>query len=89
MSAGTTRPSLFYDGMLRLLGRRGFRRGPSTTAREYLSTLIAEPPLHGRAEALTTLYERVRFGGQPLSPIEYAHARTILREIMELPRGRR
>ncbi|HTX53289.1 MAG TPA: DUF3488 and transglutaminase-like domain-containing protein [Candidatus Baltobacteraceae bacterium] len=82
-------PVAFYDGMLRLLGRRGYRRSPSTTAREFLGTLIAEPPLHGRAEALTALYERVRFGGQPLSPMEYAHARTTLREIMGLPRGRR
>jgi protein-glutamine gamma-glutamyltransferase len=73
-------PVAFYDRMLRTLARRGHVRSPADTAREFL-TGLQDPALHGRAEALTRLYERVRFGGTPLSALEEVRAQALLGEL--------
>jgi hypothetical protein len=63
-------PVVFYERMLRLLDRQGWPRAPAVTAREFLTGLSGRPRLHEAATELTAFYERVRFGGQPLTPAE-------------------
>lgn len=60
----------FYERMLRLLARRGFRRASSSTAREFAESLGGHPVLHSPVAEITTLYERVRFGQEPLAQSE-------------------
>jgi hypothetical protein len=58
---------------LRLLARRGYRRGPTETAREF--SLRVEAAVPGAAAAvarLTAAYERCRFGAAPLTDEESA-----------------
>lgn len=79
-------PIVFYERMLTLLRRRGFERGPGTTARELVDRLAGRPPLAGPAAEITDLYERVRFGGKPLGAAERARVKTLLHEIEAMPR---
>ncbi|HQK76916.1 MAG TPA: transglutaminase domain-containing protein, partial [Candidatus Hydrogenedentes bacterium] len=79
-------PVVFYDRMLRLLARRGYPRPPQSTAREFLERLEAEPEIRAPAAELTTLYEQVRFGGQPLTPAEGKRAALLLRQPEAAPR---
>ncbi len=79
-------PVVFYDRMLRLLARRGYPRPPQSTAREFLERLEAEPEIRAPAAELTTLYEQVRFGGQPLTPAEGKRAALLLRQLEAAPR---
>ena len=53
----------FYIQALRLLARRGLRRGPAETAREFARRVEAQVPGMAAALArLTAVYERCRFG---------------------------
>ncbi len=63
----------FYVRALRLLARRGFRRAPTETAREF-SRRVEEkaPAVAGPLARLTAAYERCRFGAGALSPEEAA-----------------
>ncbi len=74
-------PVVFYDRMLRLLARRGHPRRPESTAREFVASLAARPQVSQPAAELTALYERVRFGGQPLTPEEGKRAALLLRQL--------
>jgi transglutaminase-like putative cysteine protease len=56
---------IFYQRLLALLERRGIRRTPDLTPLEFASGLDFPPAL-----AITRAYNRVRFGGQALSPAE-------------------
>lgn len=76
----------FYERALRLLARRGAPKPPSATAREFASTFAGRPHLHAPMAELTALYERVRFGGEPLTSAEERRAATLLRELASLPR---
>ena len=63
----------FYEQALRRLARQGLRPSAGETAREFSARVAGAAP--GRAapfDALTTAYERARFGGVPLAPGEMA-----------------
>jgi len=61
----------FYVQALRLLARRGFRRAPTETAREFSRRVEEKAPAVAAALArLTAAYERCRFGAGELSPKE-------------------
>jgi hypothetical protein len=72
--------------MLLVLARRGFVRAPTATAREFLGSLAERSPLFGPAAEITRLYERVRFGEEPLTSAEQARARSLLAELAGPPR---
>lgn len=74
-------PVAFYERMLRLLARRGFPRPPTATAREFAAVLRGQPQLYGPVAELTTLYERARFGGEPLTPVEEGRAARLLQQL--------
>ena len=76
----------FYERMLRLLARRGCPRPPMATGREFASALADRPLLHGPVKELTALYERVRFGGEPLTPAEERRATALLQSLASAPR---
>ena len=90
---GNTRPRLggravpdFYRRALRLLARRGVRPAPHETAREFCARIQAEiPAWSDAAGALTSAYERVRFGRAPLASDE----RTALAHSLARLRGSR
>jgi hypothetical protein len=61
----------FYLRALRMLARRGFRRGPAETAREFSRRVEGKAPGAATAFAvLTAAYERCRFGAGALTPEE-------------------
>src|SRR6266545_5221799 len=63
----------FYVRALRLLARRGFRRAPTETAREFSRRVEEKAPAVAAALArLTAAYERCRFGAGALSSEEAA-----------------
>jgi transglutaminase-like putative cysteine protease len=74
-------PVAFYERMLRVLARRGSPRPSTATAREYASSLAGRPQLHDPVAELTSLYERVRFGGEPLAPSDHVRAASLLRQL--------
>ncbi len=53
--------SVWYARMLRAVSRRGWRKQPVHTPREFLLT-IEDPKLRGSVAAFTDHYERARFG---------------------------
>lgn len=79
-------PVAFYERMIRILARRGRSRAPSATAREFVASLCDAPLVQGPAFELTTLYERVRFGEQPLTPADGQRAVLLLRQLEAAPR---
>lgn len=79
-------PVAFYERMLRILARRGRPRVPGATAREFVASLGDRPAIHGPAAELTALYERVRFGGQPLTPADGKRAAALLAHLAAAPR---
>lgn len=76
----------FYERMIRLLARRGCRRPSTVTAREFAAALAGQPQLHMPVAELTGLYERVRFGGEPLTPAEAQRAAALLQALATAPR---
>jgi hypothetical protein len=76
----------FYERTLRLLARRGFPRAPASTAREFAASLAERPALHGVAAEITSLYERVRFGQERLSPAEERRATELLDALRSVSR---
>jgi transglutaminase-like putative cysteine protease len=56
---------LFYERLISLLERRGLQRDSHLTPLEFAHALNFQPAL-----AITRAYNRVRFGGQPLSEVE-------------------
>ncbi|HWT82263.1 MAG TPA: DUF4129 domain-containing protein, partial [Candidatus Methylomirabilis sp.] len=86
-SARTRRNSVaFYERMLGLLVKRGLPRPLAATAREYASTLTDRPELYLPVVELTALYERVRFGGEPLAHAEEQRVDTLLQSLASAPR---
>jgi len=79
-------PVDFYDRMLRLLGRQGWPQAPAVTAREFLASLSGRPRLYEAATELTSFYERVRFGAQPLTPAEAKRVALLLMQLATPPR---
>jgi protein-glutamine gamma-glutamyltransferase len=77
---------IFYERMLRLLARRGYARPPTATAREFASSLADRPQFHAPVAELTSLYERIRFGGEVLTLTDQSRADALLRELADAPR---
>ena len=75
-----TRPEtsavMFYQRLLALLERRGMQRNPDLTPLEFASALNLQPAL-----AITRAYNRVRFGGQKLSPSDQHEIERTLKEL--------
>jgi len=63
-SAPQAAASIWYARMLRSLGRRGWRKLPEHTPKEFVGT-IRDAKLRGPVEAFTDHYERARFGNSP------------------------
>jgi protein-glutamine gamma-glutamyltransferase len=53
--------ALWYERMVRRLGRRGWRKSPSETPRDFVEA-IQEPLLQQKVAAFTRAYESARFG---------------------------
>ena len=70
---------VFYQRLVALLERRGIERNPNLTPLEFATGLGLQPALE-----ITRAYNRVRFGGQELSPVEQ---REIERTLNELERS--
>jgi len=60
-SAPQAAAGIWYARMLRSLGRRGWRKLPEHTPKEFVET-IGDTKLRGPVEAFTEHYERARFG---------------------------
>jgi len=60
-SAPQAAASIWYGRMLRSLGRRGWRKLPEHTPKEFVGS-IGDPQLRGPVAAFTDHYERARFG---------------------------
>lgn len=71
---------LFYQEMLDLLAKRGIRRNPEQTPREFAESLSIPAVI-----ALTNIYERLRFGGGKLNSPEITSIESQLRELKNLP----
>jgi protein-glutamine gamma-glutamyltransferase len=67
---------LFYERLLALLAHRGMKREPDLTPLEFASGLDFQPAL-----TITQAYNRVRFGGQQLSPGELREIDRILKQL--------
>jgi transglutaminase-like putative cysteine protease len=65
-SGSPSQPPAAYAKALRLLARRGLRRGPATTAREFAARVGSEQPgaVATAFERLTEAYLAERFGGR-------------------------
>jgi transglutaminase-like putative cysteine protease len=53
--------TIWYERMLRSLGRRGWHKRPSQTPEEFVVT-IEDPALRAAVESFTRRYQRARFG---------------------------
>jgi hypothetical protein len=71
----------FYQEMLRLLERAGYKRESHQTPQEFASQL-AIPAVH----QITTLYQRTRFGDQQLTEAEAAQVGSLLNDLKRLRR---
>jgi len=60
-SAPQAAASIWYGRMLRSLGRRGWRKSPEQTPKEFVE-IVADPALHAPLAEFTDHYERARFG---------------------------
>jgi transglutaminase-like putative cysteine protease len=78
----------FYRQALHLLARRGLAPTPGETAREFAGRTTSAA-WAGPLAALTTAYERVRFGGVVLTETELADVDTALAALMMAVRARR
>jgi len=69
---------LFYERLTKLLARRGVERDAHLTPLEFAGSLDFQP-----AMAITRAYNRVRFGGQPLSAAEAREIDQTLQQLEE------
>ena len=67
---------LFYERLTDLLARRGVERDSHLTPLEFAGNLDFQPAL-----AITRAYNRVRFGGQPLSAVELREIDQTLKQL--------
>ena len=67
---------LFYERLTALLARRGVERDSHLTPLEFAGIVDFQPAL-----AITRAYNRVRFGGQPLSPAEQREIDQTLKQL--------
>jgi len=62
--APSSAASIWYARMIHRLARRGWRKRPAQTPREFVRT-IQDPPLQNSVARFTSHYERARFGASP------------------------
>lgn len=74
-----------YAQMLKLLGRRGWHKSHSQTAREFAAA-IADARLSGPVVELTELYEEARFGSHPSSVNRMPHLLLGLKTLLQSPK---
>jgi hypothetical protein len=67
---------VFYERLLSLLARRGQQRNPDLTPLEFAGSIDFQPAL-----SITRAYNRVRFGGQDLSPAELREIDQALKQL--------
>jgi hypothetical protein len=69
-SSDPAQPPAAYAKALRLLARRGLKREPATTARDFAARVSSEQPAAVAAafRTLTETYLAERFGGRPAGP---------------------
>ncbi|MGH9726423.1 MAG: DUF4129 domain-containing protein, partial [Candidatus Acidiferrales bacterium] len=77
--------ALEYREMLRLLEKRGWRKAPTQTPREF-SAAIPAPEFAGPVAHLTEMYQSARFGNHPARTAQMAAQ---LRSIRELIRSKK
>jgi hypothetical protein len=59
---------VFYEKMLKLLKKRRIVKPDSMTSLEFLcEPAVRTHPHYGDIEAVTSIYNRVRFGGRPIA----------------------
>jgi hypothetical protein len=67
-----------------ILRRRGFRRGPAATPREFAARVVAEGGEHFAPAAIVAeAFGRVRYGRQRLTPVERARVSDALARLSE------
>ena len=76
--------SRLYGELLRVLEKRGFRRGAGQTPREFAATLAMQPGLGSMVSEFTDLYAQARFGGVPC---DGPRLRSLLDQVRGVPRG--
>lgn len=80
--------SAVYAVMLARLAREGITREESATPREFLVRIPG--PVRADAEGVTAAFERVRYGGEPVTGVnEAAYRQAAARVAREVRRGRR
>jgi transglutaminase-like putative cysteine protease len=72
----------FYGDFLWILARRGIRKHPAMTGREFADALCVRLPEHG-VRRLTRTFYRVKYGGAALSDDERAEMERIIRRVEE------
>jgi transglutaminase-like putative cysteine protease len=74
--------AVFYERMLRVLRKRKISKPAFLTPLEFLkSPAVAEHPMYGDIETVTSLYYRVRFGGENLGEQEATTINDIIRKL--------
>ena len=76
--------TLHYQQMLRLLSRRGLRKQPEQTPREFVASLPAAE-LAGCVARLTDLYHTARFGARRADPQQMSRLLTRIRQVLRRP----
>jgi len=84
----------FYEQMLAIMRRKGLRRSPHQTPREFADAVAAylaqaDDGAERAAHLLTDLYYRARFGGYELNADEQSQVREALCRLKNTPRPRR
>lgn len=77
--SATTSSIVFYERLMALLARRGWQRDPNLTPLEFATAVDFAPAL-----GITRAYNRVRFGGQELSPSELQEIERTLNKLEQL-----
>ena len=78
----------FYERLLHILARRGYRRPPQQTPLEFaaatgvqLAEIAPTAPVAGIPRRITDAFYRVRFGGQSLSAEERTQLKLVLADL--------
>jgi transglutaminase-like putative cysteine protease len=82
----TTTPVLFYQEMLSILRRKGFRKRPQITPKEFLEDIAEHlpPPSKSDVDFLTDLFYKSRFGQYPLSDSDANSVHSALERLEQL-----
>jgi hypothetical protein len=74
----------FYEHMLGLLEKKKIGKPASMTPLEFLDKpAVREHPMYSDIEAVTAIYNRVRFGGRTLAGKETGFVEDILRRLKQ------